>query len=240
MRDMPLTPWISPADNVADGRRVPEQSIAYSRYVHHPDGRLEEMGACVLTISRAVRQGQALLRRERIYTHRTGETEVRFDEAQLCNLQPVSTAVDHDNNPVIRTEYDGRVIHSAHPVWPAGPEGTETRLTLESTLSAPRPVFEGSSLGMIIAALPLAVGYSARLLTFMADLKPGAQFLFADVTVIGEDTCATRENEPLPCWLVRVDADRRWTFWINQSDAAISLVRVCEDLPDGSQDIYQA
>lgn len=99
----------------------------------------------------------------------------------------------------LRWDFDGkRYTRTVEPDPGAEPVVTEGEL--------PNPMFEGSALGLVIAALPLELDYEARLPVAMnLQLAEEHTLYHVRVRVTGEEEFAWKRGKRVSAWVVEVD-----------------------------------
>lgn len=82
-----------------------------------------------------------------------------------------------------------------------------------SHVPLPEPVFLAGTTDLLLGALPLAPGYSARLATYDEDAGPGVM----EVRVEAEEALRLPDGGSVPAWRVRVDEDGEVsTYWMDR------------------------
>lgn len=211
-------PSVTLADGVADGRRFGAFVNTWRFYREHEDGSIEELGLWHDRVEIIHRAGVEIL-------HRVQRTEPRDDRPALVVLNemrrdtmaPIRSRFAHgsDSAAFLDVRFDGRTLTGTMPIAPA--DGAP--MPVSFSLTTPEPVFDWTQWGLLLAALPLEEGYTARFTGFNNDPNQ-APLLTVTVHVEGSERVPVPQRGDVECFVVNVHAGIPWTFWIAQDRRA--------------------
>lgn len=224
--EAPLPPSIHVGDGTLDGSALQPYDNVWQVNVRYTDGRRDERGLSSDHVRYREIDGKRYLTRVEGTTSVVGAVGARpdatfsmtfnvFDPVTLAPLSGYETA---STNAWERNEFGARhVLRTSHP-------GTSSGAEVRATLELPEAVydFNGGMTGLLLAALPLKVGYHATL-PALGDNG----FETAEVRVVREETVSAGHLGSRRAFVVEIGAaPARSIYWISKAVPYVIKVEV--------------
>lgn len=208
---------ISVGDGTINGAKLKPYSNAWM-FSFVKDGKKRDQGIWSDVLRYRDIDGRHLLERVQGMTYSNGLSSVTINRFDPATLAPVYSEQHTPDGKLVKRDFAGSRVELHFTKAPGAAEEV-TR----SDLPAPVYDFNGGMYGMLIAAQPLRVGYSAEI-PAVGEFDNGPTSI--PFHVVRKETITAGFKGRTPAWVVEVGGQSPMTFWISDSPPYILRLRL--------------
>ena len=212
-------------DGTANCRILSDYENAWRWTVTTPDGKKKIEGTWSDRLDRVTADGQAVFRRVQGMTYVTAMTFVSVTRFDPVTCAPITSEQHNVDGTINRHTVTGTHVVSER----TASNGQKTTTPVDLAM-APFDFFNGQD-GLLLAALPLKVGYSGTVFA-IDEIGQKDGLKLAPFKVVREETVAAGAHGKVDTFVVVADLPGEYTqtFWISQKPPY--FIRLVVDYPD--------
>jgi len=225
------TEIFSPGDPRLDTSAIPPYTNVWHVTREGADGGEIALGTWEDQVEFETRDGRRVLRRIQRSIRVNGAIGTHLDEVDAVTLEPIRMTQTESGWPRVDLTYTKRRL-TGTDVWKVADAGDGPPIPVRIEIEFPEPVFEWHLWGVLLAAFPLADGFSARFLAHNAGDPDAPRLRMFNFRVSGRETIDLGALGRVECFVTHIDDGEAWTLWISATRRPRPVIQLKIESPN--------